>query len=134
MARYRIVTILSGFVLTASLMFSLASFIYAQATNDWYSIPNPINGGNPIDSVAVLCGIAASIRSYGLPFAVFAIVLLGVRMVIAAATDNPGDLAQAKKLLVYAIVGAAIVAAAVVLVNASVSFISSISGGTASCG
>lgn len=159
MMRYRIIPIISGSLLAAFLVFSVAAFIYAQgegvppaappvpeapstpqqnqqpaSEGGWFSINNFINGGNAIDSVAILCGIAATVRSYGLPFAVFAIVILGLRLVIAAASGNPGELQQTKKWLVYAIVGAAIVAAAVVLVSASVNFIGSISGTGSSCG
>jgi hypothetical protein len=82
-----------------------------------------------IDAVAIICGLATSIRQFALPLAVFAIVFIGFQLVIAASGGNEGKLAQTKSWLLYVVIGTVIIAAATTLVNAAVRFSAQIGGG-----
>jgi hypothetical protein len=80
------------------------------------------------DDVAIICSLATSIRQFALPLAVFAIIFVGVQLVIAAASGNEGKLAQTKSWLWYVVIETAIIVPATILVNAAVRFSAAICG------
>ena len=58
-----------------------------------------------------------------IPLAALAIIIVGVRFVLAAASGNPGKIQQAKDLLFWTVVGTAVVVGALVIANAVVNFV-----------
>jgi hypothetical protein len=80
------------------------------------------------DDVEIICSLATSIRQFALLLAVFAIIFVGVQLVIAAASGNEGKLAQTKSWLWYVVIETAIIVPATILVNAAVRFSAEICG------
>ena len=80
---------------------------------------------NPIqsqDAVALIKSVVAQVQPFAITLTVFAIIFVGVQYVIAVASGNPGKTQQAKVLLFYVMIGATIVAGALVIANAVILF------------
>lgn len=119
----RIVSIL-GVVMTV-VMFGAPSFIYAQCPPTCV-YTNPIVSGS--DFVTILTSVSETLRLFFLPLAAFGIVVMGLWLIIAAASGNQAQVQNSKKFLFWAVIGAAIIAGAVVLVEAARQFAASLGG------
>lgn len=81
-----------------------------------------INTLSTPDLVTVIDSVVRALRTFFLPFAALGIVVMGVWLIVAAASGNQAQTQTAKKFLFWAVIGAAIVAGAVVLVEAARQF------------
>lgn len=66
--------------------------------------------------------IAVAVRTIAIPLAGVAIVFVGFKFVIAAASGNQSELTKAKTMLLWVLVGTAIIIGASVLAEAVVNF------------
>lgn len=82
-------------------------------------IDNPVSAE---DLPTLIGNISTEIITVVLPLAVIGIVYAGFRFITASASGNPGEIEKAKKMLLWIIVGAAIVVGASVLAKAVVNF------------
>lgn len=67
--------------------------------------------------------IARAVTAIGIPLATIAIVFVGVRFTIAAASGNPGKVQEARKLLWYVLIGTVVIVGAAYLAEAVVNFV-----------
>lgn len=77
---------------------------------------------NQRDAIELICAVTRDIRWVALYVAVAGILFLGFQMVAAASTGNRGKLEQYKKIIIWVVAGAAIIAGAMVIVRAVVQF------------
>lgn len=85
--------------------------------------PSPIPA-NDLPGLIVL--ILTYIQSVAIPLAVIAVVIVGIQFIYGAATGNPGLISQSRKLLLWILVGAAIVIGATYLATAMVDLLKNI--------
>jgi len=88
---------------------------FAQTTE----IENPI-GATSFEELVV--SITAQLVPIAAVLATIAIVFAGFKYIVAAAKGNPAEIQKANKLLVWVLVGTAIVVGASVIANAVVQF------------
>lgn len=115
----------------ASIAFFVSFALLGIAAGVWAQCPPNCKFENPIksqDFVKLLESVSKTLRQYAIPLAVFAIIIVGVWLVVAGASGNESQVAKAKQLLFWAVVGAAIVAGATVLVEAARLFAVSLGG------
>ena len=88
-----------------------------------YTCRNPLTSGD-------LPNLLISVRNQLFPFAItlvsIAILYIGFRMVIAVGSGNASELTKWRKFLVYALIGAAIVAASEPILTAIRTFLTGI--------
>ena len=96
-------------------MLSVALLAHADTTYD-----NPINAKSFPD---LITSIAKAVQDIGTVLAVAAIVFVGVRFVIAAASGDTGALTKARTMLWYVLIGTVIVVGASYLAQVAVSIV-----------
>ena len=84
------------------------------------AIPNPISVCTIED---LINAVATQIVTFGSVAAAIAIIVVGFRLVVASASGNQGEIAQAKKMLGWVLTGTAIVVGAGALASAVVNTI-----------
>lgn len=92
--------------------------VHAQAR-----IPNPLKVDNFLDLVLA---VAQAVVAIAIPFAAIAIIFVGFKLVVAAHSGNDGALREAKKMLVYVIIGTVIIVAASAIAIAVVNTVKNI--------
>ena len=113
----------------ASVCFVVATIVLGAAAVVFSACPpdcvfdNPLRSG---DLVTILKSVSEALRLFFLPLAAFGIVVMGLWLIIAAASGNQGQVQSSKKFLFWAVIGAAIIAGAVVLVEAARQFAASL--------
>lgn len=86
-----------------------------------------INIRNPLQSQSfgdLVIRISELIRQVALPFAAVAIIVIGFKIITSVASGNAEETAKNKKILIWVLVGAAIIAGAPELAKAIVNFAS----------
>ena len=112
---------LYGFVILA-----VAPFAHAQCANQGANtIPNPINVCSFLDLVKAVANAVIVIAT---PIAVVAIIFVGFKLVVAAGTGDQSGLQSAKKMLVYVLIGTAIIVGASALAIAVINTIRNVTG------
>lgn len=81
--------------------------------------PNPIQA---TDFPTLITSLAEAIIDIGVPLAVVALIFAGFKFVYAAATDDPSGIKEAKKILLWTLVGTAVIVGASALAIAAVNF------------
>ena len=100
-------------------MLNSASYAWAQGME----IPNPIAAK---DFPTLITQIAGAIVAIVLPISVIAIIYAGFRFVTASAQGNTGELEKAKKMLLWIIVGTAIIVGSSLLARAIINFVKTV--------
>jgi len=90
------------------------------AVTDTRSIPNPITSRN---FPCLVKAITAAAIQIAVPLAVVAIIIAGVRFIIAAVSGNEGEITKAKTMLWWVLIGTAVVVGSFVIANAAVGFL-----------
>lgn len=88
---------------------------YIAGLNQVFQFQNPIKSGN---AMGLIKSVVAQIFPFVITLISLLILYIGFRMAVAAGSGNPAELTRWRKLLMYALIGAAIVAGARVLVDA----------------
>ena len=81
---------------------------------------------NPIQACSfkdLVLTISRAIRDVAIPVAVVSIIYVGFKMVLGAASGNQGEIASARKMLMYVLLGTALVVGSSVLAKAVVDFV-----------
>ena len=84
---------------------------------------------NPTDNRTLLDlikRVAKDVRDVAVPFAVVAIVVIGFKLVTAAASGKAEETTKARKILLWVIIGSAIIVGATVLVDVAINTMQSI--------
>ena len=86
-----------------------------------YALPNPLG---KTDTVTALIGsISAAVIQIALPIAVVAIIVVGLRLLIAAVSGETGKITEAKKMLWWVLIGTAVVVGSSALALAVTQFV-----------
>lgn len=106
-----------------AILFLAVTLPFAVTQARPYEFPNPIQSND-------LIGLIESLRSQLFPFAItlvsVAILYIGFRMVVAVGSGNASDLTKWRKFLVYALIGAAIIAGSKPIIDAVRTFVQGI--------
>lgn len=84
---------------------------------------------NPVESNSfqeLLLSLAAAVRTVAIPFAVLALVFAGFKFVTASASGNTKGVGEARTMLVWIVVGTAIIVGATFLVQLTISTVNSV--------
>lgn len=106
-------------------MLSLAPFALAQCATDGDFIPNPIQA---CSFEELITNVSDYVAKVGGILAVVAIIFVGFKLILASVSSNQAELATAKKMFWYVLIGAAVVVGGAVLVHAVVNTITKLSG------
>ena len=111
----------------AILFFTTAiSFVSAEEPAPTkYPFPNPLKSD---DLAKLIEGVRGQIFPFAITLVSLAIIYVGFRMVVAVGSGNASELTKWRKYLVYALIGAAIVAGSKTIVGAVEKFAKEISG------
>lgn len=82
--------------------------------------PNPICANTFLELIQ---SVAEAARTIAVPFAVIAIIIVGFRFVAAAAGGKTEEVAKARKLFLWVLVGSAIIVGSTILVEAVINTI-----------
>ncbi len=104
--------------LTVPVILITAPFLIAYA--DDLTIPNPLTGSDTFEQL--IQNIANSVTKIAIIFASFAIVIIGFKFVMAAASGNTSGLTEARKMFLWVLIGTAIVVGAAQLADAVINF------------
>ena len=88
-----------------------------------YIFDNPLTSG---DLSALIQSVIDQIFPFAITLVALAIIYIGFRMTVAAGSGNAAQLTQWRKYLVYAIIGAAIIAGSKTIVGAISKFVQEI--------
>lgn len=103
--------------LTVPVILISAPFLMAHAQD--INIPNPI-GSNSFQEL--IQNIANSVTKIAIIFASFAIVIIGFKFVMAAASGDSGGVKEGRKMFLWVLIGTAIVVGAAQLADAVINF------------
>jgi len=118
-------------LLTAGPVFSiLISVQSVLAATQQGTIPNPITATSFPCLVKTVTGAAIQIA---VPLAVIAIIIAGVRFIIAGVKGSEGEITKAKTMLLWVVIGAAVVTGSFVIANAAVVFLGGRPAGEIAC-
>lgn len=102
-------------------MLGLAPYIYAQT-----KFPNPL--GQTKTVTGLIDAVSKAVIYVALPIAVVAIIIVGLRLLIAGAAGESGKVAESKTLLWWVVIGTAIVVGSAAIANAVVNFTQTLGG------
>ncbi len=89
-------------------MLAIVAYVYAPLRANAVEYTNPI-GAQAQSFPELLKTIAKAIIQVGTPLAAAAIIIIGIRFVIAAASGDQAGLTNARKYLWYVLIGTAII-------------------------
>ena len=81
------------------------------------TIDNPVRAGN---FEQLLGAIVTAVQSVAIPFAVFALIVAAFRFVLASSKGNERDITAARTMLLWVVVGTAIIAGAEILARVAI--------------
>ena len=115
----------SLYTLYGSVILLVAPFAYAACpgSDPANSIPNPLSVCSFLDLVKA---IANAVVVISMPIAAVAIIFVGLRLVIASARGDSGEIGKARKLLLYIVIGTVLVVGASSLAIAVINTIKNI--------
>ncbi len=97
-------------------MLSLAFFPVAGLHAAAITFENPVTASNSL--VDLIISVLKQIQPFMMMLAALGILWIGFKLVIAVGTGNQADITKWKSLFAYALIGAAIIAGSVVIVEA----------------
>lgn len=114
--------------LPALFFFAMVAIVLPLVTNAACPGPvgNPNGFPNPICAqtfLELIQSVAKAVRLIAVPFAVIAIIIVGFRFVAAAAGGKVEEVAKARKLFLWVLIGSAIIVGATILVEAVINTI-----------
>lgn len=116
--------------------YSLGWLVYGMLASAHLAFADSGEIPNPIAAKSFPClikTIAEAAIKIAVPIAVVAIIFVGLRFVLAGISGNSTKVAEARKLLLYVVIGSAIVVGSFVLATAAVQLFGAQSPGQISC-
>ena len=104
-------------------IFYIAMLVLPLIAEAQLLIINPLKSGNFGDLVKK---VASTIRIVAIPFAAVAIIIVGFRFVMAVASSKAEDITKTKKILLWVVVGAAIIVGSSYIAEVIVNFASNL--------
>lgn len=95
-----------------SAIFTSANFVSAQTV-----IPNPIAAQS---FPCLIQTISLAAMQVAIPIAIVTIIFAGLKFIFAGASGNSAKVAEARKILMWAVIGTAVVVGSFVIANAAV--------------
>ncbi len=96
-------------------------YTFAQTT-----FPNPL--GQTKTVTGLIDAVSTAVIMIALPIAVIAIIIVGLRLLIAGASGETGKVTESKTLLWWVVIGTAIVVGSAAIAKAVVSFVETLGG------
>lgn len=106
-------------------MLAIAHFALAEE-----GIPNPIKAKS---FPCLIKTISLAAIQIAVPIAVVTIIVVGLRFVLAGISGNSAKVGEARKLLLYVVIGSAIIVGSFVLATAAVQLFGAPAPGAVSC-
>lgn len=98
-------------------MLSIASFAHAQGSGEY---PNPINFKDIPSFILYLAGAVVKIA---IPVAVLLVIFIGFKFIASSAQGDTAGIAKSRKLLLWTLLGTAIVVGAAALAYGFINFV-----------
>lgn len=103
-------------------MLGIVPYIFAQGT----TFPNPLGQTDTVTKL--IDSISTAVIQIAMPIAVIAIIIVGLRLLIAGVSGETGKVTETKKMLWWVLIGTAVVVGSAALAKAVVTFVGDLGG------